>query len=173
MKPDYGVVAMARRWNDLTLSVEEETKERIRLLRRAGMLPDGRLMRSQPMGDKLTSHFIIAMMCSERHDKAPEALARYASLTCVNSDTPFAGVTLSQFMADALARSRSMSNPFQIVYCTFNLCRPIVEVLIVDTRLTKDISNVLVFGNLTEHSSPIERVNRLSGRVIEGIGRGE
>jgi hypothetical protein len=133
-------------------------------------MPNGLTFR-EGIGDGLTSHLIIASMSADRHIDAADALTRYAPLRCINSETSFFGITLSKFMENSLKQSRVATNPWKIVYATFNLSRAVVEILVVDTRRTENIGTVLVFGDLNGPTAPVENVRRLSGRVIEGMGK--
>lgn len=100
-------VDLIRVWSDLSGEAIETLRQLVRVLRRAGLLPDARIERA-PLTDRHISTFLIALLASDTHLGAPEAARRYSALLPDNlaDSTPLDGIALGAALVEMLRQSR-------------------------------------------------------------------
>ncbi len=164
-------VELTERWSQLTGEPLKETRQRVRVLRLSGLLPDARIERD-PLNDEQVAKFILASLASETQAGAPDAAQNYTELLPAGSPSPelFAGKTLLDAVVELIRQARH-SGPWMLMELRTTSTIPEAELVLLDPEGA--LTHLHYAGQPLPAQPPIKVTRTLAGRVLSALVRGE
>lgn len=171
-------VDLTERWAALTGEPLKETRQRVRVLRAAGLLPDARIDRD-PLTDLQVARFIIASLASGTQDGSADAARTYGALPPHEWEnqwqptTPLSGMNLGDALAELVRHAREGTR-WELMEAEFNRTRPIAVLRFHGHNLVESEKANLAYAHDRpgETTPPVAIITRFYGRLLRALVRG-